>query len=55
MTDLPAVQDFYPDDFAHCYGCGRLNPSGLHIRSFQDGEETVARFTPRAEQMTPFH
>ena len=46
-----AVQDFYPDDFAHCYGCGRLNPSGLHIRTFWEGDEAVARFTPRAEHM----
>jgi uncharacterized protein (TIGR00369 family) len=46
-----ALQDLYPDDFAHCYGCGRLNEFGLHIRSnFQDGE-TVARFTPGAQHM----
>lgn len=43
-----AFQDFYPGDFAVCYGCGRLNESGLHIRSFWDGEETVCTFTPRA-------
>jgi uncharacterized protein (TIGR00369 family) len=41
------VQDFYPDDLAHCYGCGRLNSDGLHIRSAWDGEETVAVLTPR--------
>jgi acyl-coenzyme A thioesterase PaaI-like protein len=46
-----AVQDYYPDDFAHCYGCGRLNAPGLHVRSVWDGDETVARFTPRAEHM----
>ncbi len=51
MTDptTKAIQDYYPDDFAACHGCGRLNPAGLHIRSVWDGEETVARFTPRAE------
>lgn len=47
MTDSLAVQDFYPDDFAHCYGCGRLNEDGLHVTTRWDGEETVARFTPR--------
>lgn len=47
----PAIQDFYPDDFAHCYGCGRLNPDGLQLKSRWDGEEMVARFTPRASQM----
>jgi acyl-coenzyme A thioesterase PaaI-like protein len=45
-----AVQDFYPDDYAHCYGCGRLNSDGLHVRTEWDGETTVARFTPRPEQ-----
>lgn len=49
MTD--AVQDHYPDDFAHCYGCGRLNAAGLHVRTTWDGDETVARFTPRAEHI----
>jgi hypothetical protein len=24
-----AIQDFYPDDFAHCYGCGWLNVHDL--------------------------
>jgi acyl-coenzyme A thioesterase PaaI-like protein len=45
-----AVQDFYPEDVAHCYGCGRLNDHGLHIRSAWDGDETVAVLTPR-----PYH
>jgi hypothetical protein len=26
-----AIQDLYPDDFAHCYGCGRVNVNGLHL------------------------
>jgi len=52
MTNtVKAVQDFYPDDFAHCYGCGRLNTLGLHVRSWWEGDETVARFTPRPEHM----
>ncbi len=45
-----AFQDYYPDDLSHCYGCGRLNDHGLHIRSFWDGEESVAAFEPR-----PYH
>jgi len=45
-----AVQDIYPDDVAHCYGCGRLNDEGLHIRSFWDGDQTVCRLRPR-----PYH
>ncbi len=43
---MRALQDLYPDDFAHCYGCGRLNPAGLHIRTFWDEGEGVARLTP---------
>jgi acyl-coenzyme A thioesterase PaaI-like protein len=41
-----AVQDYYPEDFAHCYGCGRLNPTGLQIKTRWDDGETVATFTP---------
>ena len=49
MTET-AVQDRYPDAVSHCYGCGRLNPDGLHIRSFRDGDEAVCHFQPR-----PYH
>jgi acyl-coenzyme A thioesterase PaaI-like protein len=41
-----AFQDCYPDDYAHCYGCGRLNEKGLRIKSYWDGEEAVCRVTP---------
>ncbi|MBV5319081.1 MAG: PaaI family thioesterase [Desulfobulbaceae bacterium] len=43
---LPAFQDQYPDDYAHCFGCGRLNAAGHHLKSYWDGEESVCRFTP---------
>jgi acyl-coenzyme A thioesterase PaaI-like protein len=43
-----AIQDYYAEDFAHCYGCGRLNHDGLHVRTRWDGDETVAAFTPRS-------
>jgi acyl-coenzyme A thioesterase PaaI-like protein len=46
----PAIQDYYPDNVAHCYGCGRLNEHGLQIKSFWDGDETVCHFRPQ-----PFH
>jgi acyl-coenzyme A thioesterase PaaI-like protein len=48
---VSALQDHYPDDFAWCYGCGRLNAHGLHVKTTWDGDETVARFTPRPEHM----
>lgn len=42
-----AFQDFYPDDVAHCYGCGKLNERGHQIKTYWEGEETVTRFTPK--------
>lgn len=45
-----AFQDYYPDDLSHCYGCGRLNEHGLQLKSYWDGDETVAIFHPR-----PYH
>jgi acyl-coenzyme A thioesterase PaaI-like protein len=45
MSDA-AVQDLYPDDVAHCYGCGRLNAHGLHVRTVWEDGVGVARHTP---------
>jgi acyl-coenzyme A thioesterase PaaI-like protein len=45
-----AFQDYYPDNVALCYGCGRLNEHGLQIKSYWDGGETVCHFQPR-----PYH
>ena len=42
-----AFQDYYPDDLSYCYGCGRHNEHGLQIKSYWDGDETVATFVPR--------
>lgn len=44
-----AIQDHYPDEYAVCYGCGRLNAHGLHVRSVLEADECVAQFTPRPE------
>lgn len=48
---MRAVQDCYPDDFSHCYGCGRLNRDGLHVRTVWRGSDAVARFAPRPEHV----
>jgi acyl-coenzyme A thioesterase PaaI-like protein len=45
-----AFQDGYPDELSHCYGCGRLNEHGLRIKSYWNGDETVATFLPK-----PYH
>lgn len=41
-----AFQDYYPDNLAHCYGCGRLNEAGHQIKSYWDGEESICLFKP---------
>ena len=58
------IQDFYPEEFSHCYGCGRLNEKGLHIQtdwldvppalegrplSADFSYRTIAHFRPRPE------
>jgi acyl-coenzyme A thioesterase PaaI-like protein len=43
-----AIQDYYADEVAVCYGCGRNNAHGLQIKTYWDGKEGVARFTPLA-------
>ena len=47
---MASLQDLYPDDFSHCYGCGRLNTSGLHVKSEWADGEAIARFRP-----APYH
>ncbi|MBK7815834.1 MAG: PaaI family thioesterase [Rhodocyclaceae bacterium] len=47
---MKAFQDYYPENVAHCYGCGSLNAHGHQIKTFWDGDETVTRFTP-----APYH
>lgn len=44
-----AFQDYYPENVAHCYGCGRLNGHGHQIKTCWDGDETLTRFQPRPE------
>lgn len=43
-----AFQDLYREDYSHCYGCGRLNPDGLQIKTYWEGDESVTRYTPRS-------
>ena len=46
----PSFQDHYPDELAHCYGCGKLSEHGHRIKSYWDGDESVCRFLPK-----PYH
>lgn len=49
MTEK-AFQEFYPEYFAHCYGCGTMNEYGHQIKSYWDGDESVCHFQPK-----PYH
>ena len=51
-SNAPAVQDFYPDDFAQCFCCGRLNPNSHGLKSFVEGDEVVAHFLPLPHQIS---
>ena len=51
MSSIVAVQDAYPDDYSHCFGCGRLNHAGHQLKTRLEGDETVSRFTPKAHDM----
>lgn len=44
------IQDYYPDHVSHCYGCGRLNQYGLHIKSYWEEDAAVCTFDPQ-----PYH
>ncbi len=46
-----AFQDQYLDTRADCWGCGRNNPDGLYIKSEWDGEEAVATYLPKSNQI----
>lgn len=46
MATEKSFQDYYPESLQHCYGCGPRNSHGLHISSFWDGDEAVAKFVP---------
>jgi acyl-coenzyme A thioesterase PaaI-like protein len=41
-----SLQDTYAPHNA-CFGCGPANDHGLRIKSFPQGDEVVAEFTPR--------
>ncbi|MCK5456217.1 MAG: PaaI family thioesterase [Melioribacteraceae bacterium] len=44
-----AFQEYYTEDFSHCFGCGTNNEFGHQLKTYWDGEETVSHFTPKPE------
>ena len=50
MNEKKAIQDFYSEQMSHCYGCGRLNNSGLKLKSIWNEKEeiSIATFKPKS-------
>ena len=51
-SETIAIQDLYPDDFAHCFGCGRNNQHGHQLKSYVEGAEVVAHFAPEPHHIS---
>lgn len=45
MSEKSLQETYAPKSI--CYGCGPANASGLHIRSFPQGDEVVAAWQPQ--------
>jgi acyl-coenzyme A thioesterase PaaI-like protein len=52
IGSLSVQESLYPE--LTCFGCGHANPHGFHLRSYRDGELTVAEFRPRPEHDNGF-
>jgi acyl-coenzyme A thioesterase PaaI-like protein len=53
MDERLSIQEsLYPT--LTCFGCGHANPTGLHLRSYRDGDLTVAEFIPDPEHDNGF-
>ncbi|WP_284140273.1 MULTISPECIES: PaaI family thioesterase [unclassified Virgibacillus] len=46
-----AIQDDYDEDYAWCYGCGRLNEQGLQLRTGWLDDRTLTIYQPRPEHI----
>ena len=52
MTELSIQESLYPT--LTCFGCGHANPAGFHLRSYREGDDTVAEFTSGPEHDNGF-
>jgi len=46
MSDTP-IQNYYPEDVSYCFGCGHRNEHGHQLKTYWDGSNSKARFTPK--------
>ena len=49
MDETKSLQDQFAPNLI-CFGCGPANDKGLQIKSFVDGANVIATFTPRSHQ-----
>lgn len=50
MSDV-SIQDKWPEEATFCWGCGKNNEHGLQLKSYWDGKETVATWTPQEHHL----
>jgi acyl-coenzyme A thioesterase PaaI-like protein len=51
QNSIPLQDRVHKDNpIRNCFGCGADNPRGLRLKSFEDGDEVVARWTPGPDQ-----
>ena len=48
----PYVQDHYPNDYAHCFGCGRSSLTGHRLKTRWESGEGISRYTPGPDQLS---
>lgn len=46
MSETQSVQERYAPR-NHCFGCGPVNPKGLHVRSFEAADGLFAEWVPQ--------
>lgn len=46
-----ALQDQWPEWGRQCFGCGRDNEQGLQLKSYWEGDETVAVWQPQPHHL----
>jgi acyl-coenzyme A thioesterase PaaI-like protein len=47
-----ALQDLFLAD-NECFGCGPANPDGLHLKTYEDGADFLAEWTPEERFQGP--
>jgi acyl-coenzyme A thioesterase PaaI-like protein len=51
-TNLSIQESLYPE--LTCFGCSHANPHGFHLRSYREGDLTVAEFKPSPDHDNGF-